>query len=72
MAFTAANMRFVDVLVRFFAVGVDLNLGFANQKRAVDFPLQNHVFATVGHQDIGHRAGIAQIRFPGLGGIAIL
>jgi hypothetical protein len=62
-------MRFWDILVRFIAVGANLDFGFTNQKGPVDLGFQDEVFAAIRQLNRGYWTGFTKYWLPGLRGI---
>ena len=64
MAFAAADVRFGNIAVGFFAVGAYFDLFTKDQQSALQAGFQNHVLARIGKQDVGHRTGRTQAGSP--------
>lgn len=65
MAFPAADLRLRDVALCFFAEGAHLHTLLKHGKEWThNLHPQFHVLTGVGARNIGHRAGLAQIRRP--------
>ena len=57
MAFSTTNLGLCYALFGFLAMRQYLDFRFTDEERAAHSAIQNHMFTTISHQDIWHRAG---------------